>query len=124
MAEPMAPTPPRRPRRAIVKNEQWGSSPKLQYNTYVFLRRGGRNNPKPRVVGCARDYVRPHGRCEIDNIVAGAGDHRANQYADGPQDEWQADITLFDVKGLGPQTTVHSDAGTNPYQKYEFVPGG
>ena len=123
MAEPMAPTPPQRLRRVIVKNEKWGSSPKLQYNTYVFLCRGGRNNPQPRVVGCARDYDRPHGQCAIDNIFADAGDHRANQYAAGPQDDLQADITLFDVRGLGPQTTVHREPGTNPYQKYGFVPG-
>ena len=41
MAEPMAPTPPRRPRRVIAKKEKWGSSLKLPYNTYIFLRKKG-----------------------------------------------------------------------------------
>ena len=126
MAEPMAPTPPRRRCRAIVKNEKWGSSPKLQYNTYVFLRRGGRNNPQPRVVRCARDYDRPHGRCTIDNIVAGVGDHRANQYPAGRPNDLQADITLSTLKGWIPKqksmaTPVQIRTGsTNSYREAEY----
>jgi hypothetical protein len=66
----------------------------------------------------------PNQQCTDDNIVAGTGDHDKNQYAQGPQDILQADITPYHVGcGVLP-TAVASVAGTNLYLNYEFVPGG
>jgi hypothetical protein len=66
----------------------------------------------------------PNRRCADDNIVTGTRDHDKNQYARGPQDDLQADLTPYHVGCRVSTTAVASVAGTNLYLKYEFVPGG
>jgi hypothetical protein len=66
----------------------------------------------------------PNRRCADDNIVAGTGDHDKNQYARGPQDDLQADLTPYHVGCCVSLTSVAGAAGTNSYLKYKFVPGG
>ena len=46
-------------------------------------------------MGCARNHDRPHQRCAHIYIVAGIGDHLIIQYAAGPQDHLQADISIL-----------------------------
>jgi hypothetical protein len=99
------------------------SSPIGWYIPYVFLCRVLRHNSQPRVVGCARDHDRPQRRCANDNISAGVGDHDKNQYARGPRDNAQADITPFLAGCCVLLTAAAIVAGTNSYQKYGFVPG-
>jgi hypothetical protein len=66
----------------------------------------------------------PNWQCADDNIVAGTGDHDKNQYARGPQDNLQADLTPYHVGCRVLPTAVAGVAGTNSYLKCEFVPGG
>jgi hypothetical protein len=66
----------------------------------------------------------PNWWCADDNIVAGTGDHDKYQYARGPQDDLQADLTPYHVSCRVLPTAVTGVADTNSYLKYEFVPGG
>ncbi len=59
-----------------------------------------------------------------DNIVAGTGDHDKNQYARGPQEDLQVDLTPYHIGCRVFPTAVTGVAGTNLYLKYQFVPGG
>jgi hypothetical protein len=55
----------------------------------------------------------PNWQCADDNIVAGTGDHDKNQYAQGPQDDLQADLTPYYVGCCILPTAVAVAAGTN-----------
>jgi hypothetical protein len=66
----------------------------------------------------------PNRRCTDDNMIAGTGDHDKYQYAQGPQDDLQADLTPYHVCCHVLPTVVAGIAGTNLYFKNKFVPGG
>ncbi len=66
----------------------------------------------------------PNWRCVDDNIVAGTGDHDKNQYARGPQDDLQANLTPYHVGCCVLPTAVAGVAGTVLYFKCKFIPGG
>ncbi len=48
-----------------------------------------------------------------DNIIAGTGDHDKSQYARGPQDDLQADLTPYHVGCRVLPTAVAVAASTN-----------
>jgi hypothetical protein len=79
---------------------------------------------KAHIITHNNQSIWPDRRCADDNIVAGTGDHDKNQYARGPRDELQVDLTPYRVGCRVLPTTVAGVAGTNSYFKYKFVPAG